>query len=98
MICKCNKLIFGLLVGILLPPLTSYAIYALRYEGDYGFIAFIQGLMSLKSLGMLISISVLPNLAVFMLVVTFEKLLVARGLVMATFFWLLVVIVVRFIL
>jgi hypothetical protein len=91
-------LIIGLIVGLLLPVLTAWLIYRLRYEGNYEFRDFMQGLIVLKSLGKLISISVLPNLAVFMLAVTFERLLFAKGLVFATFFWVIVVLLIKFIL
>jgi hypothetical protein len=91
-------LIIGLIAGLLLPVLTAWFIYSLRYEGNYEFQDFMRGLIVLKSLGKLISISVLPNLAVFMLAVTFERLLFARGLVFATFFWVIVVLLIKFIL
>lgn len=98
MVCKCNKMIFGLSLGILLPLITSYLIYSLRYKGDYDFESFLKGLRYMKSLGKLISISTLPNLAIFMIVITYEKLLVARGLVIATFLYLIIVLIVRFLL
>lgn len=98
MICRCNKLLFGVLLGLILPLLTSYLIYKASYEGQYGFYEFLQGLIQLKSLGRLISISVIPNLAVFILVVTYEKLIFAKGLVFATAFWVVVVLAVRFLL
>ena len=91
-------MIIGLIAGLLLPVLTAWLIYRLRYEGSYEFYDFMRGLIVLKSLGKLISISVLPNLAVFMLAVTFERLLFARGLVFATFFWVIVVLLVKFLL
>lgn len=81
-----------------MPLATSYLIYNMRYSGEYDFQKFVQGLRSLNVLGNLVSVSVLPNLAVFMLVITYDRLLVARGLVIATFFWLIVVLGVRFLL
>ena len=96
--CNCNKFILGLVIGLILPVISSYLIFDRQYHGDYGFVDFMRGLLVLKSLGQFISISVLPNLIVFILVITYEKLQVARGLVIATLFWLLVVLVVKFIL
>lgn len=96
--CKCNKLIFGIIAGLVMPLATSYLIYNMRYSGEYDFQKFVQGLRSLNVLGNLVSVSVLPNLAVFMLVITYDRLLIARGLVIATFFWLIVVLGVRFLL
>ncbi len=94
--CKCNKLIFGLLAGLILPLGTAFLIFKLRYEGSYNFQEFLHGLVTLKSLGRLISISTLTNLALFMLAVTFDRLLFARGLVISTAFWMLVVLIVKF--
>ncbi|MBN2165880.1 MAG: hypothetical protein JW717_06355 [Marinilabiliaceae bacterium] len=106
-ICRCNKLIFGVVVGLVLPILTSYLFYVFSYKGDksiYCYFDFLMNMrdvgsvMSISLLGKLFSISVLPNLALFMMVITYEKLLIARGLVIATFCWLVFVLAVRFLL
>ncbi|MBN2744183.1 hypothetical protein LX69_02385 [Breznakibacter xylanolyticus] len=94
--CNCNKLIFGVIIGLVLPVITSYLIYKQQYHGQYPFKEFLQGLIVLKSLGKLISISMLPSLIVFILLVTYEKLQIARGIVASTLFWVLVVLVVKF--
>lgn len=94
--CNCNKLIFGVISGLILPVLTAYLIYKQQYHGQYSFKEFLTGLNMLKSLGKLISISVLPNLIMFILLVTYDKLQIARGLVGATLFWVIVVLVVKF--
>lgn len=95
--CNCNKFIFGIVSGLLLPLITAYLIYKQQYHGQYQFKEFLHGLVILKSLGRLISISVLPNLIMFILVTTYDKLQIARGLVVATLFWVLVVLVVKFV-
>jgi len=95
-ICKCNKLYLGILIGLIAPMITGYLIYWQTYKGDYAFKEFLQGLIALKSLGRLISISALPNLAVFILAITYEKYILAKGLIIATGVWLVAVVIFRF--
>jgi hypothetical protein len=96
--CKCNKLFIGLTAGIVLPVLTSYVIYLTKYQGQYSFWEFTKALIALHTLGKMISISVLANLIVFILTITYEKYILAKGLVIATFVWVLVVLGVKFLL
>jgi hypothetical protein len=95
-ICKCNKLYLGIIVGIIAPMITAYSLYRSTYFGEYSFPEFLQGLIAIKSMGQLISISAIPNLAVFILAVTYEKYIFGKGLVVATAVWLIVVLVFRF--
>ena len=96
--CKCNKLIIGLAAGLVLPVAASYAIYLTKYEGQYGYWEFIKGLLQLRTLGKMISISVLANLIMFIIAITYEKYILSKGLVIATFVWVLIVLAVKFLL
>jgi len=81
----------GLVVGILVPLIVSFLVYYFRFSGleDYG--TFISTLLAIKSLGKLLSISVVPNLLFFFLGIWSERLLAARGVLIATIFYGLVV-------
>lgn len=94
--CKCNKLFIGITTGLVLPVVTSYLIYLTKYEGVYSYWEFMQGLLVLHTLGKMISISVLANLIVFIIAITYEKYILSKGLVIATFVWVLVVLGVKF--
>ncbi len=82
--CWCNKQIIGLVIGLTLPLLAGFVLYKSRYYGDLDFWSFLWGMFKIDSLGKLMSISVLPNLLVFFMAIWMERLLAARGIVMAT--------------
>lgn len=79
-----NKQISGIIAGVLTPLLVSYLIYRFRYFGDRSFFDFIKAMITLESFGKLMSLSVLPNLLLFFLAIWSERLLAARGVLIAT--------------
>ena len=94
--CKCNKLIIGFIIGIVLPLITAVLLYFFMYKGQLEPLDFLSELMKLNGLGKFLSISVLSNLIVFLIAVNTERLLAARGIVTATLLYGLVVIVFKF--
>jgi hypothetical protein len=93
----CNKQIIGLIIGLILPVIFGFLLFEGRYDGDQEFIEFLGSLFRLQSLGKLVSISVLPNLLVFFLAIWTERLLAARGIVIATVIWAVITMIIRFI-
>lgn len=81
-----NQLI-GLITGILVPLVTAYLIYYFRFSGRDSFFGIIGELVKLKSLGKLLSVSVVPNLIFFFLSLSANKEKSARGLLGATILW-----------
>lgn len=81
-----NQLI-GLITGILVPLLMAYLIYYFRFSGRDSFSGIIEELVKLKSLGKLLSVSVVPNLIFFFLFLSANKEKTARGLLGATILW-----------
>jgi len=96
--CKCNKLYIGILVGLALPLVMSFILYFSLYKGDLEYMPFLNQLINMGSIGKLLSISVLPNLVVFLIAINRERLLAARGIVTATVLYALVVIIFKFLL
>lgn len=96
--CKCNKLIIGILVGIVLPVIMSFILYFVLYKGELNYYDFLFQLIRMGSIGKLLSISVLPNLIVFLIAINLERLLAARGIVTATLLYVLLVVVFKFLL
>jgi len=88
-----NKQVVGLVAGLILPMVMSYLIYKFRYFGDKDYFDFIKGMITLQSLGKLLSLSVLPNLLLFFLAIWSERLLAARGVLIATVLYGLVTLV-----
>ncbi len=94
--CKCNKLYIGLLIGLVLPIIMSFVLFYFLYKGDLEYWPFVMQMINMGSIGKLLSISVLPNLIVFLIAINKERLLAARGLVTSTILYALVVIAFRF--
>ncbi len=87
-----------MLVGLILPIVMSFALYYFLYRGDLMFWPFVHQMVKMGSIGKLLSISVLPNLVVFLIAINKERLLAARGIVTATVLYAILVIVLRFLL
>lgn len=87
-----------MLVGVLLPVIMSFALYYFLYRGDLSYWPFLNQMVRMGSIGKLLSISVLPNLVVFLIAVNKERLLAARGIVTSTIIYAIVVIAFRFLL
>lgn len=94
--CWCNKQLIGLLVGLILPLVFGILLYHGRYQGDLTFSEFLEAMLQLKSLGKLVSVSVLPNLLVFFLAIWSNRLLAARGIVLATLIYTVLTVILWF--
>ena len=94
--CKCNKLYIGLIIGLLLPLITSYLIFYFRFGDTLSIQEFVEGMIQVQGFTKLLSVSVIPNLLFFLLAIRLERLLAARGIVTATLLYAIVVIVLRF--
>lgn len=80
----CNKLWLGLVVGLLLPIISSFVIVKTRFHGDYSYGQLLVVLFRMYSFGKLLSISVLPNLLFFFIILKTNWMFTARGIVIAT--------------
>ena len=96
-LCRCNKVIFCLVLGLVIPALTSYLLYAYAYHGQLDFVDFLKGLMQMHNISRLLAICALPNLILFFIAINFERLLAARGIVTATVILGILVVVSRFV-
>ena len=96
--CKCNKLYIGLIIGIILPIITSWLIFYFRFGDSFSIHEFISKLVAAHGFTKLLSLSVLPNMIIFMVAIKLERLLAARGIVTATVLYAIAIIALRFIL
>ena len=94
--CKCNKLIIGIIIGLILPIITAGVLYLSLFKGKIEFMEFLSRLMEVDGMGKLISISVLSNMIVFLIAVNTERLLAARGILTSTVIYGLVVFAFKF--
>lgn len=88
-----NKQTTGIIAGLILPVLMAYMIYKFRYYGNLNFLDFLKGMMTLQSLGKLLSLSALPNLLLFFLAIWSERLFAARGVLIATILYSLAMVI-----
>jgi hypothetical protein len=88
-----NTQITGLLIGLAVPVLTSLLIYNIRFHGGENYYDFLVTLFNMNTVGKLLSLSALPNLLVFFIAIWKEKLMTARGVLMATVIYTLVAVV-----
>lgn len=96
--CKCNKLIIGIAIGLIVPIIMSVILYYSLYKGELAYLSFLSQLIKMGSIGKLLSISVLPNLILFFIAANRERLLAARGIVTATLVYTVVVLIFKFML
>lgn len=93
---KIDKTLIGVLLGLVMPAITSVAFYKLAYHGSKDFWGFIDGLLFLDSVATLLAVCSLPNLAIFMILANLNKMKISRGLFLSTLIYAFAVIVFKF--
>ncbi|HHU57631.1 MAG TPA: hypothetical protein GXZ39_04985 [Bacteroidales bacterium] len=76
--------LWGLAAGLVLPAVFAYLVYWFRFDHSTAFTEVLEALKGVKSLGKLLSLSVMPNLLLFFIGIWSERLLLARGVLTAT--------------
>ncbi len=88
-------MITGLLTGLLLPLAALAAYYFARYS-DLTFSEFLTTYKNMGVLTHIISLSVLPDLLLFFLFIRQDMLKAARGVLLSTFLFTFLVLIIRF--
>ncbi len=96
MTCKCNKLYIGLIIGLILPLLTSWLIFYFRFGDKMKMDSFISNLIQLGSFTKLLSVSAISNLIVFLVAIKLDRLLAARGILTATLIYAVAIIILKY--
>ncbi len=78
-----NKIGYGLIVGFLTPVISFILYYIFRF-GHHSFVDYLHFLIESKKLVNVLSLSVLPNLAPFMLLINSSRYSSGRGVLAAT--------------
>ncbi len=84
----------GFVAGLILPLISFLVFYLFRYR-EIEFTEFIRHIYSREILSPLLSLNILPNLLLFYLFIRKNYLFSARGVVLATFVFALVVLFFR---
>ncbi len=91
-----NKILYGLLVGFLSPVLFFILYYIFRF-GKFSFHDYVSFLLESKKIVNVMSLSVLPNLASFMLFINSHRYSSGRGVLTATVILGVLIFILKFI-
>lgn len=87
-----NKLKYGFVPGLIFPLIMFMLMYVVRYH-EVGFIDYLKGLWQFQMLIKLLSLCVLPNLLLFLFFFKMKYDMAARGVLMATFIYAILVVI-----
>ncbi len=92
---RYNDVRLGLAIGLIVPVITILIFYQVRFNQlDVG--EFLSIMISKEILSSILSLCVIPNLLVFFIFIWTNMLYLARGVLMATFVFAVVVVVVKY--
>lgn len=92
---KYNKVIIGLIPGIIIPVLTLIGFYIFKSRVD-SLLAYIKLTIEMDLLSNVLSLCALPNLIIFFIFLSKNYYYSARGVIFATFIWALIVVIARY--
>jgi len=92
---KGNSVKLGLLLGVLLPIIAMALVYLVKFSG-YPIDYFKEQILEMKLFSKFLSVCVYPNLGLFFIFIWADRLLSARGVLMATIFLAILVFVLKF--
>lgn len=92
---RYNDVRLGLLIGLLVPAVTVLVFYQVRF-GHMGIGEFLRTMDTARLLSSILSLCAIPNLLVFFIFIWTNMLYLARGVLMATFVFALVVVAVKY--
>lgn len=91
-----NHIILGTILGLIVPLITLVVIYEVKFSSN-DFVRFIKYSFEYDILEALVSLSGLPNLALFFLFIQANLYENAKGVILATFILVIIVILLKFI-
>jgi hypothetical protein len=92
---RFNNIILGTVLGIIVPVITVFVAYRLRFS-QYQLDEFFGILLQKKILSSLLSLCVIPNLLVFLIFIWLNYLHSARGVLLSTFIVGFVIVGIKF--
>ena len=92
---RYNDVRLGLATGLLVPLITVLIFYQVRFS-HLDIREFLSTMISKEILSSILSLCVIPNLLAFFIFIWTNMLYLARGVLMATFVFALVVVAVKY--
>jgi hypothetical protein len=93
---KLDKYWIGIATGLTLPFLVMCVVYLLRFNGRFPFSEFISKMIQISAFPALLSLCAVVNLGAFFLYYQKWYNNAARGVIIATMFFVIVVITMKF--
>jgi hypothetical protein len=94
---RYNDVRLGLAAGLVVPLITVLIFYQVRFS-HLSLVEFFSSLISRNVLSSLLSLCVIPNLLVFFIFIWTNLLYLARGVLMATFVFAAIILIVKYLL
>jgi len=94
-ISKYNRLWIGLIPGLLV-PMISFFVFSIFKSKTIHIILYIKFVMSFSVLSKILSLCVIPNLAVFYFFINKEFYYSARGVILATLIWAIFIVIILY--
>ena len=94
-ISKFNRVIVGLIPGLIIPIIALLGFYIFKSHVD-NFFQYVKMIMAMDLLSNVLSLCALPNLILFFLFLSKNYYYGARGVIFATFLWALAVLIARY--
>lgn len=91
---KFNTILYGVIPGLLLPLIALVVIWRVKHYG--GFFDFLFMFQQLGLLTKIISLTVIPNLALFFIFIWSRRSFSARGVIFATLVIAFVMLILKF--
>ena len=93
---KLNNMLLGTVLGILIPLVALFAYVHLKFD-DLTMTEFFRSYFKMGVLTHMLSLAVIPNLALFFIFIRTNRLKSARGVLFSTFLFAFTVLIIRFI-
>jgi hypothetical protein len=91
-----DRLLVGWVIGIVVPLIFFLVVYQMKYS-EMQFMVYLRNIWEMKIFLKIISLCVFPNLGFFFLFYRKKYDMAARGVIMATFMYAFLVLVVKLI-
>lgn len=93
---KYNKLLIGLLLGIIIPVITLLTFTFIKSDST-NVVHYLKFVSRVSLMSNVLSLCAIPNLAIFYFFINKEYYYSGRGVILATMIWGALVIITRFI-
>jgi hypothetical protein len=92
---RFDNIYLGIISGLLVPVIVLLVVFLYKFK-DYTLAEFFDFLKTMKVLSKMVSLCIIPNLLIFFIYIWTDNDRSARGVLGATFFWALIVVILKF--